>query len=289
MPFLKILVPVTGGSRDAFALSTAFTAARKFDAHVVALFVHADPHESLPFGELPLSPDFVQELIDVASDVEQTASKAARATLAIASAEAGVKLISAPEPGAGLSASYAEATGYLPQVLGRMARLYDLVVFPPLYGTTGAHDMPDSFARVLLKTSCPVLLSAQQKPQQLGRQVTLGWDNGIACARALVTGIPFLQKVEMVDIVSIRDKVPEDSGFEEAVAYLKLHGVPATARNVPPDGRKVGEALMQEAGKFGSDMLMIGGYSRGRMTEAMFGGITEYIVSNPALPVFMVH
>lgn len=289
MPFLKILVPVTGGSRDGYALATAFTAARKFDAHVVALFVHADPHDTLPFGELPLSPDFVQELIDVASDVEQTASKAARSTLAISAAESGVRLINQPEARPGLSASYQEATGYLPHVLGRMARLYDLVVFPPLYGSGGAHDMPDSFARVLLKTSCPVLLSAQMKPERLGRQVTVGWDNGIACARAVVTAVPFLQDVEMVDIVSVRDKMPEDTGFEDAIAYLALHGVPATARNVTPEGRKIAEALMQEANKFGSDMLVIGGYSRGRMTEAMFGGITEYIVSNPALPVFMVH
>ncbi len=204
-------------------------------------------------------------------------------------AEAGVRLINAPEPGAGLSASYAEATGYLPQVLGRMARLYDLVVFPPLYGSGGAHDMPDSFARVLLKTSCPVLLSAQVKPERLGHHVTVGWDNGIACARALVTVIPLLRNVEAVDIVCVRDKPPAESGFEEAVAYLALHKVPATPRYVATEGRKIGAALMQEAKNFGSDLLVIGGYSRGRMTEAMFGGITEYIVSNPALPVFMVH
>ena len=81
MSFMKFLVPVTGGARDASALATAFAAAKPFGGHVVALFVHADPREAIPFGELPLSPDFVQELIDTAADVERAATDAAFSSL----------------------------------------------------------------------------------------------------------------------------------------------------------------------------------------------------------------
>ena len=71
MSFVKFIVPVAGVARDRFALATAFAAAKPFNAHVVALFVHADPREAVPYGELPLSPDIVQDLIDTAADLER--------------------------------------------------------------------------------------------------------------------------------------------------------------------------------------------------------------------------
>jgi hypothetical protein len=39
----KIIVPVTGANRDAAALAGAFTAAKPFNAHVVAMIVHRSP------------------------------------------------------------------------------------------------------------------------------------------------------------------------------------------------------------------------------------------------------
>ena len=77
MSFVKILVPVAGAARDRFALATAFAAAKPFNAHVVAMFVHADPREAVPYGELPLSPDIVQDLIDTAADLEKASGDAA--------------------------------------------------------------------------------------------------------------------------------------------------------------------------------------------------------------------
>ena len=91
MAFVKILVPVAGVARDRFALATAFAAAAPFNAHVVAMFVHADPRESVPYGELPLSPDIVQDLIDTAADLEKASCKAARANLASMSYTTGIR------------------------------------------------------------------------------------------------------------------------------------------------------------------------------------------------------
>ena len=39
MSFVKILAPLTGGTRDAVVLACAFAAAKPFHAHVAALFV----------------------------------------------------------------------------------------------------------------------------------------------------------------------------------------------------------------------------------------------------------
>lgn len=288
MDFRKILVPVTGGARDARALATAFAVAKPAGAHVTALFVHADPREALPFGELPLSPEFVQDLIDTAADVERAATAAARETLASAAADAAVPVVGDDLPSSwGACATYAEATGYLPPVLGRAARLCDLVVFPPIR-ERDAHDLPDAFARVLVKTCCPVLLSAlQSETASVGRHIAIGWDDGISCARAIVEAVPLLRQAESITFLSVCDKTPPS--VSEALDYLHLHKLKAVQRTVTRGGRKVAEALLAAAEEGGADLLVVGGYSRGRMTEAVFGGVSEHIVSHASLPVFMVH
>lgn len=288
MGFRKILVPVTGGARDAQALATAFAVAKPAGAHVTALFVHADPRESLPFGELPLSPEFVQDLIDTAADVEQAAATAARESLSSAASAAGVPLVGDDLPNDwGACATFAEATGYLPPVLGRAARLYDLVVFPPIR-ERDAHDMPDAFARVLVKTSAPVLLSAlRSETVTLGRHIAIGWDDGISCARAMITAVPLLKQAEKITLLTVCDKQPAPA--DEGVAYLHLHKLKGEQTVVLRGGRRVAEALLSAAQDVGADLLVMGGYSRGRMTEAVFGGVSEHIVSYTTLPVFMVH
>lgn len=287
MVFRKFLVPVSGGARDETALATAFAAAQLFPAHVAALFIQADPREALPFGELPLSPDFVQELIDSATSVAEAASVAAQGCLATLAESHKVTVVAAPQSGSTVTASYAEVTGYLPHVLGRAARLSDLVVFPPLRKGE-PHDLIDAFCRVLFKSACPVLLAPEAAPPSVGRHIAIGWDDGISCARAMVSAVPFLKQAAGIEIICVGDGV-DVTKTAEAVEYLRLQGLQADVRQVVKGSRKVAEALLGAAEADGADMLVIGGYSRGRMAEAVFGGVSEHIVTHLALPVFMVH
>jgi len=173
-------------------------------------------------------------------------------------------------------------------VLARTARLYDLTVFPPIRDKD-AHDMPDGFARVLVKASCPVLLSAEKPLATLGRRIAVCWDDGVACARALVASVPFLEKADKVALVTVRDSEMPEPGMDEALSYLALHGVRAEKHTILRGGRKVAAALLESAAAGGYDMLVTGGYGRGRLTEAVFGGVTEHVVSHASLPVFLVH
>ena len=38
-----------------------------------------------------------------------------------------------------------------------------------------------------------------------------------------------------------------------------------------------------------SDLLVMGAYSRSRMTELILGGVTEFMLSHTSIPVFMLH
>lgn len=287
MPFIKILVPMAGVTRDQFALATALAAAKPFDAHVVAMFVHIDPRESVPYGELPLSPDIVQDLIDTAADLEKASCKAARATIAAMTSEAGVRIVSTPQRGEGVTLSYVEIREHLPRALDKAARLCDLVVFPPIRETDDP-EVQDGFIRTLMKIGRPVLLSAEHCPTEIGKHVAVGWDGSIASAHALTASLPYLRKAVRVEVLIVQNgSLPGDGS--DVVAYLGLHGVSASARILPRGDSVTAEILLDTAANGGFDLLVAGGYGHSQMAEAIFGGVTEHIVSHPRIPVFMMH
>ena len=288
MSFVKILVPVAGASRDRFALATAFAAAKPFNAHVVAMFVHADPREAVPYGELPLSPDIVQDLIDTAADLENASSKAARSTLATLAAEAGIRIVAAPQRADAVTVSYDEITGHLPRALDREALLCDLVVFPPIRETDDS-EIQDGFIRALTKLERPVLLSAEKAPDEIGRKVAVGWDGGVASAHALMSALPYLKKAEAIELLTVQNGSHPGRGVESAAAYLALHGLSSSQLVLARGERSVAEVLLETAANDGCDMLVAGGYGHSRLMESVFGGVTEHIVSHPKIPVFMMH
>ena len=287
MSFVKFVVPVAGVARDRFALATAFAAAKPINAHVVALFVHADPREAVPYGELPLSPDIVQDLIDTAADLEKASSKAARSTLASMAAEAGIRIVGAPQRADAVTVSYQESIGHLSRALDREARLCDLVVFPPIRETDDP-QVQEAFVRTLTKLERPVLLSAERSPVEIGRRVAVGWDGSIACAHALTAALPYLEKAEAIDILSVQNGAPHGNGAE-AAAYLSLRGIASTHRVLSRGEVSTAETLLDTAANDGFDMLVAGGYGHSRLMESIFGGVTEHIVSHPKIPVFMMH
>jgi nucleotide-binding universal stress UspA family protein len=288
MSILKIVVPVTGSKRDGVALRTAFAAARPFNAHVAALFVHPDARESIPYVGVPLSPQVIQDVVDSMEQIAIAAAKSARATLAAAADEAQVRILAAPERNGAVTASYAEKTGHFVSCLEEAALLCDLIVFPPI-GHGDNPDLHDGFTRILTKSERPVLLSPEAAPAFLGRRIAFGWDGGMAAAHALTAALPYLTKAESVHVLSIRRTHRNTGDIDAVKSYLALHGIAAVADIVEGGVRAGSDLLLQHALQNGCDLLVIGGYGHSRLLETMLGGVTQRIASQPALPVLMMH
>jgi len=288
MCIAKILVPVTGSKRDETAIRTAFAAARPFKAHVQVLFVHADPRETIPYVGAPMSPELLQDLVDGAAEIAKAASKAARGALAVAAEDANVRIIAAPERGDGVTALYSELTGYLPNVLADAVLLSDLVVFPPV-GHGDNPEVHEGLVRMLTKSAKAILLSPDTAPATLGNKVAVGWDGGPAAAHALCAAIPYLKRAQSVQIFSVGRVQRAQADTEAAKTYLALHGINASLNAINEPQRPVGDLLVSAATDCGCDLLVIGGYGHSRLLETMFGGTTQRIVSQPKLPVFMMH
>ncbi len=289
MSFRRILVPVTGAKQDAGTLALAFAAAKPFDAHVEALFVHPDPRETVPYVGMPVSPEVIQTIVDSAREIAKKASKHAHAALEKAAAHAGAKLVEHALTGKDVvTARLREVEGHFITRVGEAARLSDLVVFGPATLDSGP-DVSGAFAEVLTHAERPVLLASDGAPHALTRKIVVGYDRSVAASHAITAALPYLVCAGDVELVAIQEAPLDTAYLDGAVEYLALHGISAKTHIVERGDRSHGEALLEAAAKGGASMLVIGGYGHSRMVESIFGGTTAHLIRHPAMPMFLVH
>src|SRR2546422_10943721 len=76
----------------------------------------------------------------------------------------------------------------------------------------------------------------------------------------------------------------------EVLAYLRCHGIGATAQVVAPELRSVGDTLLAAGAEHEAGLLVMGAYSHSRLREMLLGGATRHILKNAsARPVLLAH
>jgi len=119
----------------------------------------------------------------------------------------------------------------------------------------------------------------------------IAWDESPECWHAVSAAIPFLQLAKAVRVVSVdRDASRRKASQAEVLAYLRCHGIGATAQVVAPHLRSVGDTLLAAAAEHDADLLVMGAYSHSRLREMLLGGATRHILKNAsARPVLLAH
>lgn len=291
MSIAKVLVPVTGSPSDGSALSTAFAAAKPFNAHVAALFVHPDPREVVAYvySGAPVSPQLIQGIIDGQQQLANEAQAAAHSAFVAAARDNAAKVVPVPLKTDIVTCSFHLRYGFIPHLVSEAARFSDLVVFKPFE----ADDRPEfatAIAETLTQANRPILLSGQKFLKSFATKVVVGWDGHNAAAHAVTAALPYLERAGSVEILTVESsKHPTIPGASALKEYLALHGVEAAQRNIAREGRSIAEALMEEAAKSGADLLVMGGYGHSHLRETLLGGVTLDIMSRHALPVFLMH
>jgi nucleotide-binding universal stress UspA family protein len=283
----KILAPLSGAERDEVVLATAFAAARPFNAHVAALFIHPDPRLAVPFVGVPVSPEVVQDIVNASEEIAQSADKRAHDALVAAAARAGAKIAAHAAKADAVTCSFRRAQGLFFRAVAQAAELSDLVAFGVIAGAESV-ELSEAFVEILTRSGRPILLSAEA-PSGLARKIVLGWDGGASAARAVSAALPFLKKAESIEVLTVQHAPLHDQGFADLREYLALHGLSASERTVEQGARRIGEALLDGAARADADLLVMGAYGRGPLRESVFGGATVHIRSHATLPIFMAH
>lgn len=288
MPIAKILAPVTGGARDAAVLANALEAARPFNAHVMAFFVRPDLAEALAFFTDGISGVVVEEVVKATKDAGDEAARRVEAAIDAICTANGITRVTQPARSNAVTMSLREVQGNLGDLLTAAARLSDLVVFGPIRENDQA-GLAEAFVQVLVETDRPVLRATDEAPKSFARRIAIGWDGKTAAAQAVSAAIPYFTKADSVEILSIQRPPLKAEATEGLKEYLSLHGVQSTERLIDPGSKRIGEVLLDAATQGDADLLVVGGYGRGRLRESLIGGVTRHVIAHAGLSVFMVH
>ncbi len=291
MSIKRILVPLPGFVDHFSEVDMAMSAAKALAAHVEVMFISEPPPvtRAVAPSEMSYGGAMVAAAQTKYAEEQERRAQQARERFAHACAENGIRILGASEELFTLpAASWREKEGSYVSLAANRAAAFDLMVAA---SSAVVESLREVAEESLLQTRRPVLLAPTRLQTDFTGVAMIAWDESPECWRAVSGAIPFLTIANSVQVVSV-DREPESrrASQAEVLAYLRCHGIAATARVVAPHLRSVGDTLLVEAHDNHVGLLVMGAYSHSRLRELLLGGATQHILKNAAAtPVFMAH
>jgi nucleotide-binding universal stress UspA family protein len=173
--------------------------------------------------------------------------------------------------------------------IGSYGRVFDVIVMNRRDAKSSPlHDR--AIESGLFESGRPILLSPPSPPRQIATNVLIAWNCSTEQARAIALAMPLLQKADRITVLTVigGTGVPGPSA-EQLIRHLQRNGIVAALMKVELDGRNTGEAILAAAQSLGCDLLVKGAYTQSRLRQWIFGGATQHILANAALPVLLAN
>jgi nucleotide-binding universal stress UspA family protein len=173
--------------------------------------------------------------------------------------------------------------------VGSYGRVFDVIVMNrPDANSTGLYI--SAIESGLFESGRPILLSPPSPPRQIATNVLIAWNCSTEQARAIALAMPLLQKADRVTVLTVigGTGVPGPTD-EQLIRYLQRNGIVKEPLRVELDGRSTGEAILATAQSLGCDLLIKGAYTQSRLRQMIFGGATQHVLANAAMPVLLAN
>jgi nucleotide-binding universal stress UspA family protein len=173
--------------------------------------------------------------------------------------------------------------------IGSYGRVFDVVVMKRRDEHSGPmHDR--AIESGLFESGRPILLSPPLPPRQIATNVLIAWNCSTEQARAIALAMPLLQKADRITVLTVIGGTGvAGPSAEQLIQYLRRNGIVAEAKGVELDSRSTGEAILATAQSLGCDLLIKGAYTQSRLRQWIFGGATQHVLENAALPVLLAN
>jgi len=283
-----LTVPVADRPESKTALQVAFKLAAHIGANVVGAHLrpHRDHDNEYQSGGLPLFSSPKKAWLDklVARDSDSAARRSHRLFNQLAE-DAGFKLAKRAGLKLNKGAIWQERVGTPSKLMAISGPLSDLTV---VTRPSSKSSIARLFAyAALLNSSRPVMLLPSRQTKLPGKRIAIGWNQSPEAASVVASCMPLLQQAEQVSIISagIESRVgPKSKHLRD---YLKHYGI--DARVYGSRGKNEEQELLAAYQSTKSDLLLMGAYSRARLREKVFGGMTQHILTKASIPVIMQH
>ena len=281
-----ILVPLEESDVLPSILEVALIVAKRFNSYVEGLYEQPGLTEVVVAGEgLGVTPP---DLVETFQQQEKERAFRAHELFEAFMKGKGVVLNGGGAPQGHPTAGWVEEEVPGRDLVGNRGRLFDLIVVgrPVRNSATPTMSLLEA---ALFETGRPVLIAPPKPPFGLGRNVVVSWNGSYETPRCISFAMPLLREAEKVTVLQIEEGMVPGPTANDATIHLRRNGINAEARNVEAGRRTAGEAVLEEAEKIDADLLIKGAYTRSRIRQMIFGGITSHILNAAEMPVLMCH
>ncbi len=276
MVFKTLLVHLADDEGHGARLAAAFDLARRFEAHITALYV-------LTPADMPVA------IEGRGASVEYIAEATAIAREKAAAMEAEFRKRCEKKK---ISWEWRCVAGEHLKLLAEHSFVADLAIVSEQepHGIDEVITMhgPDYLPLV---AGCPVLvLPRAGKTDVAAKRVLVAWTPSRETLRAVRDGLPFLAQSKKIFLLAVDPRERDDDPGVGIKTFLARHGLEVEAEFRPSRGiDRVGEAIIAAADKFGADLIVMGAYGHSRLYELIVGGATRHVLGHMTLPVLMSH
>ncbi len=291
MSIKTILVPAGGSDSDYCIFETALALASPLAAHLEFYHVVVDALEAathMPHAGFAMGAGLANSLSELRAS-EQTRLLAARDHVEIFCRKNGIVMCGKPQARSEVSARWCEESGdSLSRIMHRV-RCSDLVV---MGRSKHCNHLPENLLdRLLLESGRPILLAPSQNDRKVYDTIMVCWKECREAVHAITAAMPLLRRALQVVIVTVSED-GDDEGIAAAdglARQMLWHGIHAKPCHLAADGRLIAKVLASVARDYQADLIVMGAYSRSRLTELIFGGCTDAFLRAADCPVLLAH
>lgn len=277
-----ILVPAADRPECVVALDAAFRLAESLGANVAGCHVRAKRRESSTQARASVRAAETGEPAELAP-IDSAAARRLFAETAQAHGFAVTRRFALRHQHRAVWHQLVGTPSYALRIAGPVA---DFSIVSRPKSTSGGRARAFLLA-ALLDTGRPVLVLPQRGVRELARRIVIAWNQSPDAAAAATAAIPLLRGAERVLIASSGPENRAGPRSSQLAQYLATFDI--DAKCVRTRGRDVQGELQEVCRQAEADLLVMGAYSRHRLREILFGGVTEHMLFATHLPVFMLH
>ena len=188
-----------------------------------------------------------------------------------------------------VSWEWAEVIDYVEPALRAACDLADVIVVNREIADLPLPDVRKVAGSVALHARKPVLAIPRDPVGfDAAGAALVAWNGSDAAAAALSASVPLLSLARSVSIYEVQDSKRDSTG-ERAATYLSRHGIHAELVTAVADPDSVAPLLLAKAESGRYAYMVMGAYSRPRLLERLFGGVTRRMLRESPIPLFIAH
>ena len=273
MAIRNLLVAYNASASSGAALSAALFMSRKHDAHLTGLVA---TESRIDVTDRPWLPE---SLLEAIVDLDRRHVREIEAQFLAACAGR----IDDDRVHSIIRRGDADST------VAHYAQMYDLTLIGRHDAMQGSRRLELHPDRIALRSGRPILVIPPGWVEEEFRDHALiAWNGTRSAARALMDALLIVETRQEITVLTVegRGRTPPLKGID-VVTVLERHGVGTTEVSVKPEGRSVGEIILDECARRSIGLLVMGAYEHSKFREERAAGVTNDVLQECPIPVLI--